>query len=416
MSLLSAPASASAAAWSAPGRVMARTVSAAVAEAAGNAADHGVTAYISVVDRADGDVLAETPNADHPVQSESVMKLFIAAYYLVAHGGYRSTPVALRARLAYMLKYSDDVTASSLFRAAIIPEIAQRYGLTATTHSPGRVGWWCSAQISAADMTTFLARAGADPLVGPWLLAIMERTAEYGTDGFDQDFGLNALAGSNGPNGSKQGWGNDTPVGPKLTAVHSVGFTDQYFVAILRLSTGSTSVARATSTYAARTIAGAMTTPLPDGIFVRYQGLAYRMVGGAPIRVGSWSAFGGVQPYVVLEPKMWAELAQYPADGSILRAAGLTFLDRRRARSDRLLGRRGRGAALHRDRSVGHHACGYRLRLGSPQAPCVLNTLLGIYMPADAGIGVPVDSRWVPIADPLDLSVMMKASTVATAL
>ena len=54
----------------------------AVAAAAAAAAGQSVTSFISVVDRRSGVVLARTGNADAQVASESIMKLFLAAYYL----------------------------------------------------------------------------------------------------------------------------------------------------------------------------------------------------------------------------------------------------------------------------------------------------------------------------------------------
>ena len=39
--------------------------------------------------------------------SESIMKLFLAAYYLRLYGAQSATPQAVKDRLAYMLMYSD---------------------------------------------------------------------------------------------------------------------------------------------------------------------------------------------------------------------------------------------------------------------------------------------------------------------
>ena len=56
-------------------------------------------------------------------------------------------------------------------------------------------------------MTQFLYRAARDSQVGPWLMPVMAQTDAYGSDGFNQHFGLNALSGVHG---SKQGWGDDS--------------------------------------------------------------------------------------------------------------------------------------------------------------------------------------------------------------
>lgn len=304
--------------------IPAKPVKNAVADAARYAAEHGVRAYISVVDRRTGATVAQTPNAGDPVQSESVVKLLIAAYHLVANGGYQRTPATLKSRLAYMLKYSDDATASALFTPAAVPFIAKRYGLQSTSNAPGRVGRWGSAQVSAADMTQFLARAAADPLVGPWLLSVMAQTAPHGSDGFDQRFGLEALTGEHG---SKQGWGSDTASGPRLNAIHSVGFTSRYFVAILQLAARPTPVLKITSTYAARLVDAAITLPPRDGVFVRYDDATYRMVGGAPIRVTSWPAVGGVQPAAVIDPAAIAHAGSGGAWDHLLPAAAAPVAD-----------------------------------------------------------------------------------------
>lgn len=58
-----------------------------------------------------------------------------------------------------------------------------------------------------------------------------------------------------------------------------------------------------------------------DGRFVSYQGVTYRMVGGAPVAVGSWAAFGGVQPVTAVTAAQWASLRANPADGSIIKSA-----------------------------------------------------------------------------------------------
>ena len=62
-------------------------------QAAANAASHGITDYVSVVDRNTGSVVAETSNARQQVGSESIMKLFLAAYYILLYGGYTAHAV-----------------------------------------------------------------------------------------------------------------------------------------------------------------------------------------------------------------------------------------------------------------------------------------------------------------------------------
>ena len=72
------------------------------------------------------------------------------------------------------------------------------------------------------------------------------------TDGFNQAFGFNALTGDHG---SKQGWSDP---GRSPVNLHSVGWTDRYFAAILQTSATATyATMRATSTRTAQLIAEA---------------------------------------------------------------------------------------------------------------------------------------------------------------
>ncbi|HWF36037.1 MAG TPA: DUF1906 domain-containing protein [Solirubrobacteraceae bacterium] len=63
-------------------------------------------------------------------------------------------------------------------------------------------------------------------------------------------------------------------------------------------------------------------TALPDGTFVSYAGKTYRLAGGAPLYVHSWSPFGGAQPTIALTPTEWKALSPVPADGTFIRATG----------------------------------------------------------------------------------------------
>jgi len=243
------------------GQAAAITPGDAVNEAVGYASARSVTSYISVVDRATGNVMAQTGNANDQVASESIMKLFLAAYYLRLYGGANSTPQSVKERLSYMIRYSDDGTASSLFSADAIPTIRDRYGLNNTSNATDRAGHWGAARITAADMTRFLFQVSRDDAVGPWLLSEMSRTERYGSDNFDQGFGLNALGGEHG---SKQGWGCDSFWTYPSCAIHSVGYTDRYFVAVLQLATRYPDPMRVTSTHSAWL--AQISTPKPDPI------------------------------------------------------------------------------------------------------------------------------------------------------
>ena len=61
---------------------------------------------------------------------------------------------------------------------------------------------------------------------------------------------------------------------------------------------------------------------LPDGTFVSYRGKTYRLAGGAPLYVHSWSVYGGPQPVVPLAAVQWKALNAVPANGTFIRATG----------------------------------------------------------------------------------------------
>lgn len=201
----------------------------AIAAGVAQADEYGVTSYITVLDRATGALAAETANAHVQVASESIMKLFLASYYATQAGGSDLLTPERRSTLEEMIEYSDDDIASALFTEDAIPSQAQRYGLTETENAdnPGK---WGAAKISAHDMAVFLYRMSIDPQVGPWLMGVLAATAPNGHDGFDQFWGFNAL---DGDHGSKQGWGSENWTSQR-NAVHSVGYTDRWFAAVLQ--------------------------------------------------------------------------------------------------------------------------------------------------------------------------------------
>lgn len=53
-----------------------------------------------------------------------------------------------------------------------------------------------------------------------------------------------------------------------------------------------------------------------DGTFINYAGNVYRIVGGAPLYVSSWSVFGGAQPTTKVTSAQFALLRAYPANGT----------------------------------------------------------------------------------------------------
>lgn len=233
-----------------------------------NAAALDVEQSIAVVDRVTGELVA-VHEGDRVFNAESILKLFTAAFYLLEANG---TPdVELAELLRTMIVLSDNGIQSSLWDVDIIPTIAYRYGLPNTTNGPNPSdGTWGSDLITATDQAYFLYRVSQDPLVGPLLMNWMASTAAAGADGFNQAFGFNALGGDHG---SKQGWSDP---GWSPANLHSVGWTDRYFAAILQTSpTATYATMRATATHTATLIGG-----VPE---------RFPVVNALRESVGSWS-------------------------------------------------------------------------------------------------------------------------------
>jgi hypothetical protein len=223
----------------------------AVVGAVAAAAADGITQSVSVVDRVTGTRVAGSGGAQQYI-SESIVKLFTVAYYEVQAGGRPDESMA--SRLRTMIIHSDDAIESSLWNVDIVPAMAARYGLANTSNGPktGPHDWGWEL-ITADDEADFLFKMSNDPEVAPLLMDAMANVAPAGSDGFDQSFGLNSLTGDHG---SKQGW---TDVGStQRVQIHSVGWTDRFFVAILQTSAASDyETMRADSTRTAQAVLAA---------------------------------------------------------------------------------------------------------------------------------------------------------------
>jgi hypothetical protein len=231
-----------------------QTVQRAVDTGAAAAARKGITTYATVIDRVTGRVVGRTGNDGTQVASESLGKMFLAAYYLVQHNG--TLPADLDRRLRYMIAYSDDATASSLWTDNAVPLVHNRYGLNGLSSAIPRASYWGATRITAGSVARFLFSAGRDPVVGPWLFSAMAAAANVGSDGYDQNLGFNAVPGA----GSKQGWGSDNWVNG-ANAVHSAGFGNRYVAAVLQSGgSGTYGLMPGTATYTATLINAASTS------------------------------------------------------------------------------------------------------------------------------------------------------------
>ncbi|GGM16827.1 hypothetical protein [Nakamurella endophytica] len=230
---LAGPTLTTAAAWPTlqPGRILddrsADDVARDVLDAVDEAADLGVRQHVAVLDRSTGDVVAAV-GQDDQVPSMSLVKLFIATDVLSRAGGVTQLDADTEQRLWTMITRSDDGIAQDFWDADGGPEIVQRtavrYGLADTEAPSDR--YWGDVQVTAADLASFLDQALQQTGVGPWLTSAMLSAADTGDDGFDQDFGMNAVTGA----GSKQGWGCCLS---GVLALHSVGFTADRIVVVL---------------------------------------------------------------------------------------------------------------------------------------------------------------------------------------
>jgi hypothetical protein len=174
------------------------------------AVPRGVTAGLAVFDRRTGQFVQQL-NADHAFRSASVVKLMIVLDFLWDRGPSYDVPAADHQRLEVMLRSSDDDAASYYWEerdgGATVDRMVERLGLTHTAGPPAtHPGFWGYVAITAAD-TVRIYRYVLDraPLpVRQYVMDLLHRPTRYGTDGFDQYFGIASVFD---PDFSlKQGW------------------------------------------------------------------------------------------------------------------------------------------------------------------------------------------------------------------
>jgi hypothetical protein len=191
-------------------------------------ADEGVGLSVIAIDRRTGQVIAQA-DPDRLLPSMSLVKLFIAVDLLDAAGGPQNLDQETAATLWRMITVSDDDAASRLWVAggagAIVDRAVQRFHLSGV-RPPNDPRMWGDTTITARDIANFLRQALADPAAGPWLMSAMQSAQDLGADGFDQNFGMNTIAGA----GSKQGWGCCLR---GVRSLDSAGFTDDLVVVAL---------------------------------------------------------------------------------------------------------------------------------------------------------------------------------------
>ncbi|MTD16086.1 hypothetical protein GIS00_19290 [Nakamurella sp. YIM 132087] len=195
------------------------------------AARAGVSEQVVVLDREFGQTIASAGSGG-TVPAMSLVKLFIATDVLTTAGGPDDLDPVTAKNLWTMISESDDEAAQDFYDTlggdAIIERTVKRYGLADSTPTPSP-GYWGDVQVTAADVASLLRQALQSPVTGPWLESAMLASTDEGWDGFDQDFGMNAITGA----GAKQGWGCCLS---GVLAIHSAGFTANRIVVVLSTS------------------------------------------------------------------------------------------------------------------------------------------------------------------------------------
>jgi len=181
-----------------------------------------------VLDRKTGKSIVSV-NADRAVPAVSIAKLLFATDELVQAGGGANLDATASDNLFDMLRRSNDDLASDYYgyhgESAIVQRVADEYHLTGTDPAPNP-RYWGGITVTAADVASLLHQTLSDPDIGPYLAAPMKAASHTAFDGYDQEFGMNAVVGA----GSKQGWG--CCLGG-VVAIHSAGFTANRIVVVL---------------------------------------------------------------------------------------------------------------------------------------------------------------------------------------
>jgi hypothetical protein len=161
-----------------------------------------------VVVDAYGRTLVQTPGADRPVYSASLVKLLVVQQVLARPGPTGWDATTLR-RLERAVRLSDDAAMNALWSTfdgpALIRDAVTAFGLTGTA-PPADPSQWGETTTTAVDVARFLsALAGDRGADAARLLGWMRAATPVAADGFDQAFGLLSDAVGAGA-AVKQGW------------------------------------------------------------------------------------------------------------------------------------------------------------------------------------------------------------------
>ncbi|TQN42493.1 membrane protein DedA with SNARE-associated domain [Blastococcus colisei] len=163
-----------------------------------------------VVLDADGRSVVTGPDANSPIHSASLVKVFVVAQLLALDAaGSLSLTEDDADLMQRAIVSSDDDAMNALWSrhegAQLVLDIAATMRLTGTS-PPSAAGQWGQTTTTAADVATFQAAVEdvLDPEDATTLLGWMRSTTATAADGFDQRFGL--LAQGAGGAAAKQGW------------------------------------------------------------------------------------------------------------------------------------------------------------------------------------------------------------------
>lgn len=230
-----------------------------IQQATDEASAHGATLSVAVLDRDTRRLVSNGNTA--AIATASVAKLFIADELLLQEAQEKITlsPEDHQA-LDSMLRSSDDDAAERFWNqgsgAAIITEVANRYGLTAT--APPSDGRWWNTISSASDLIRYYdllldGSGGLPPEQAKMLLDDLAAFTPTGIDGYPQRFGIPDGLWDE-PVAVKQGWMCCIGENWMHLSTGVVGPDRRYIVVIASLQPTDDATARETITAAIKQI------------------------------------------------------------------------------------------------------------------------------------------------------------------
>jgi hypothetical protein len=230
-----------------------------IQQATAEAGVAGATLSVAILDRTTHQ-LVSNGNSQIPGIA-SVAKLFIADDFLLKESeGKVALAPEDRQALDVMLQSSDDGAAEKFWGqgggAAIISQVANRYGLTSTT--PPSDGRWWNTLSTAGDLVRYYdmllsGSGGLPPERARTIINDLARSTPTGMDGYPQRFGIpDGLYAE--PVAVKQGWMCCIGTDWMHLSTGVIGADRRYIMVIESLQPSDDATARETITRAVKTI------------------------------------------------------------------------------------------------------------------------------------------------------------------